>query len=153
MTTETDRIETAVTIKAPQSRVWRALANAEEFGKWFQVDLTGKEFVEGQSISATISSCGHGDLPWSVVVERIEPEQLFSFRWHPYSKESSIDYSAEERTLVEFVLKELSEGTLLTVIESGFDKVPPERRLEAFRMNTLGWAAKIEDIEKYASTT
>lgn len=153
MTTISDRIETEVLIEAPQARVWRAISNAEEFGKWFQVDLTGKEFAAGQTVSARISSCGHGDLPWTVLVERIEPEQLFSFRWHPYSKDSSVDYSAEERTLVEFRLKEVDNGTLLTVIESGFDKVPPERRLEAFRMNTRGWAAKIEDVEKYATTS
>src|SRR5206468_3291108 len=89
---------------------------------------------------------GLGDVPWTMLIEKIEPERLFSFRWHPYAIDPKIDYSKEQATLVEFTLEEKNGGTLLTVVESGFDNLPAERRAKAFEMNGQGWAHQMKMV-------
>ncbi len=122
--TQTDRIEKNVLLRAPKSRVWRALTNSEEFGSWFGARLeTG--FAVGRPASGNITYPGYEHLRMEVTVERMEPEDLFSFRWHPYAVKPDIDYSQEPMTLVEFRLEEVPEGTRLTVVESGFDGFRP----------------------------
>ncbi|HEX8310573.1 MAG TPA: SRPBCC domain-containing protein [Chthoniobacteraceae bacterium] len=148
----TDRIERSIHIEAPRSKVWRALSNAEAYGKWFGANLTGKSFTPGHRVQGPITIPGYEHIMFDVVIERIEPEHLMSYRWHPYPVDPAIDYSKEERTLVTFTLKDAEGGTLLTVTESGFDKVSPDRRLEAFRMNTNGWEAQLRNIDRYATS-
>lgn len=147
----TDRIERSILIKAPRSRVWRALANAEEFGSWFGVALKGHDFAPGKRVTAPITIEGFQHVMFDVVVERMEPEKLLSYRWHPYAVDPRIDYSKEERTLVTFTLQDTAGGTLLTVVESGFDKVPPERRMEAFRANGGGWEHQMQNVQRHAA--
>jgi uncharacterized protein YndB with AHSA1/START domain len=151
-TPATDRIERSVVIDAPRERVWRALANAEEFGSWFGANLKGQAFAPGQRARGRLDgTCGHDKLDFDVVIERIEPQDLLSFRWHPYPVDPAVDYTKEQPTLVTFTLKDApGRGTLLTVVESGFDKVPPHRRLEAFRMNSRGWDGQLENIVRHA---
>ena len=144
-----DRIEKQIRLKAPRSRVWRALSNAEEFGKWFGVELKAKAFVAGQPVQGRITHPGYEHVLWNVVIERIEPERLFSFRWHPYAIDPKVDYSKEPATLVVFELKDDAGGTLLSVVESGFDNIPAARRDEAFRMNSGGWEAQMNNIAKH----
>ena len=139
MNTSTDRIERQILIKAPRSRVWRALADAESFGDWFGVSLKGKHFTAGEPLEGRITYPGYEHLTWRVVIERIEPERVLSFRWHPYAVDPAVDYSHEPTTLVMFELEDAGDGTLLRLVESGFDKIPPARRVEAFRMNSSGW--------------
>jgi uncharacterized protein YndB with AHSA1/START domain len=146
---ETDRIERSIHIKAPRSRVWRALSDAEQFGSWFGAALEGKQFAPGQRVEAPMTIKGHEHVMFDIVMERIEPENLMSYRWHPRTDDS--DYSKEERTLVTFTLKDVDDGTLLTVTETGFDKVPPARRMEAFRGNSRGWEFQLKRIDEYAS--
>lgn len=146
---ETDRIERSIVINAPRPRVWRALANAEEFGAWFGANLKGKVFAPGQRVQGPITIEGFEHIQFDVVVERVEPEHLLSFRWHPYPIDPSLDYEKEQRTGVTFTLKDAGESTLLTVIETGFDNVSPERRLEAFRMNSDGWGAQLDNIQRH----
>ncbi len=148
----TDRIERKILLKAPRSRVWRALTNAEEFGAWFGVDLKGKTFAPGQYVHAQVIDPGYEHIVLDILIERIEPERLLSWRWHPAPIDPSVDYSKEPTTLVVFELEEVEGGTLLTVVESGFDKIPPSRRLEAYRMNNEGWDEEIGRIEKYLAT-
>jgi len=151
---ETDRIERSIVINAPRERVWHSLSNAEAFGSWFGAKLEGQMFTPGQRTRAQLSNpgCGHEHIWFDVVIERIEPQHLFSYRWHPYPVDPAVDYSKEQPTLVTFTLKDApGNGTLLTVVESGFDKVPPQRRLEAFRMNNRGWEAQLTNIVKYVS--
>ena len=148
---ETDRIERSIHINAPRSRVWRALSNAEEFGNWFGANLKGQAFAPGQRVQGPITIEGYQHVLFDVIVERVEPEQLLTYRWHPYAVDPKIDYAREQRTLVTFTLKDAAEGTLLTVVESGFDNVPPERRLEAFRMNSGGWEAQLRNIQRHAA--
>ena len=152
MNPSTDRIERKILLKAPRSRVWRALSNAEEFGNWFGVALKGKTFAAGKRVQGQITYPGYEHVVFDVVIERMEPERLISWRWHPAAVEPSIDYSKEPTTLVEFELKDVEGGTLLSVVESGFDSIPPSRRLEAFRMNSGGWDEQMKNIKKHVTT-
>ena len=145
-----DRIEKEIELKAPVSRVWRALTDYREFGEWFRVKLEGP-FVAGQVAEGFITWPGYEHLRMEVVVQKIEPEQYFSYTWHPYALDPKIDYSKETPTLVEFTLEKTAKGTLLKVTESGFDKIPSERRLEAFRMNENGWAQQLKNVESYVA--
>lgn len=152
MNPSTDRIEREILIKAPRLRVWRALSNAEEFGDWFGVALKGKTFAAGKRVQGQITYPGYEHLVFDVTIERVDPERLLSMRWHPAAVEPSVDYSKEPTTLVVFELKEIEGGTLLKLVESGFDGIPPARRLEAFRMNSGGWDIQMKNIEKHVTT-
>jgi uncharacterized protein YndB with AHSA1/START domain len=151
MSTTTDRIERKILLKAPRARVWRALSNAEEFGKWFGVNLEGKTFAAGQSTQGHITYPGYEHVMFDVRIERMETERLMSWRWHPAAVERGVDYSKEPTTLVVFELADAQGGTLLSIVESGFDKIPPERRMEAFRMNSGGWDAQVENIARHVT--
>jgi uncharacterized protein YndB with AHSA1/START domain len=145
-----NRIEKRIELKAPVSRVWRALTDHREFGEWFRVKLDGP-FVPSQVSRGQITYPGYEHVKFEVVVQRMDPERFFSYTWHPYAVDSKIDYSKEEPTLVEFKLEKTSGGTLLAVTESGFDRVPSNRRSEAFRMNEGGWSEQLKNIENYVS--
>jgi len=144
----TDRIEKEIVLRAPRSRVWRALTDAKEFGQWFQVEMKDA-FAPGAPARGRITHPGYEHLTFEVQVERMEPERLFSFRWHPYAVDPKQDYSHEPTTLVMFELEAIPEGTHLRVTESGFDGIPLARRAEAFRMNSQGWAAQVENIARH----
>ncbi|MGO1000684.1 SRPBCC family protein [Lysobacter sp. CA196] len=149
MNASTDRIEKQILLKAPRTRVWQALADAESFGEWFGVRFEGQRFVPGQTTQGRITYPGYEHLLMQVEVQRVEPERLLSFHWHPYAVDPEVDYSQEAPTLVEFTLEEVDGGTLLRVVESGFDRVPASRRDEAFRMNSGGWDEQMSNIERY----
>ena len=145
-----DRIEKRIELAAPVSRVWRALTDYREFGQWFGVKLDGP-FRAGRISRGQITHPGYEHVKWEVVVQKMEPERLFSFTWHPYAVDPKIDYSEETPTMVEFRLEGTASGTLLLVTESGFDKIPSHRRLDAFRMNDGGWAQQLKNIEKHVA--
>ena len=149
-TTTTDRIEKTAILKAPRARVWRAIADARQFGEWFRVRLDG-DFAAGATILGRITYPGYEHVTMEMVVERMEPERFFSYRWHPYAVDLKADYSTEPMTLVEFTLDDTADGTRLTIVESGFDRVPLARRGEAFRMNSDGWSEQLQNIERYVS--
>jgi uncharacterized protein YndB with AHSA1/START domain len=145
-----DKIERQIMINAPRERVWRALSNAKEFGTWFGARLDDQVFVPGQRVRGQITIRSFEHVWFVVIVEKMEAPHLFSYRWHPYAVDPAVDYSKEEPTLVTFTLKETPDNaTLLTVVESGFDNVPPHRRLEAFRMNNNGWDGQLKNIVNY----
>jgi uncharacterized protein YndB with AHSA1/START domain len=148
--TDTDRIEKKVQLNAPRSRVWRAFADSQQFGEWFRVILEGA-FVEGKTVRGKILHPGYEHMTMEMFIEQIEPERFFSYRWHPYAIDANFDYSQEPTTLVEFRLEEANGGTTLTIVESGFDRVPLARRDEAYRMNDKGWTGQAKAIEKYVS--
>lgn len=145
-----NRIEKRIELKAPLARVWRAISDSREFGTWFKVKIDGP-FVAGRQAEGQITHPGYEHVRWKVVIRQIEPERLFSFTWHPYAIDPAVDYSEETPTLVEFRLEPTAAGTLLTVTESGFDKVPAARRAEAFRMNDSGWAQQVKNIEAHVA--
>ena len=147
---EEDRIEKQIELKAPRARVWRALTDYREFSEWFCVKLENA-FVPGQTARGQITYPGYEHVRMEVVVQEMKPEHLFSYTWHPYAIEPGVDYTTETPTLVEFRLEERGDGTLLTVTESGFAKLPPERRAEAFRMNEGGWAEQLENIARHVA--
>ena len=147
----TNRIEKHIELKAPQSRVWRALTDYREFGEWFRVNLEGP-FIPGKTARGYITWPGYEHLLMEVVVQKLEPEDYFSFTWHPYAIDPKVDYSKETPTLVEFRLTKTKTGTALTVIESGFEKIPRERFADAFRMNEDGWTQQLKNIEAYVAT-
>jgi len=146
-----DRIEKSIVLHAPRSRVWRAIAIADEFGAWFGVKLEGA-FAPGARVRGRITVPGYEHVTMDITIEQMDHERLFSYRWHPYAVEPDVDYSSEPTTLVEFRLDEVAGGTRLTVVESGFDRIPLARRAEAFRMNDQGWAQQIRNIERHVAT-
>ena len=147
---QTDRIEKRVALRAPISRVWRALTDAKEFGSWFRVALEGS-FAEGATVRGRITYPGYEHLTLEMVIERIEAPRYFAYRWHPYAVDPKADYSREPMTLVEFRLEETKDGTLLTIVESGFDRIPLARRDEAFRMNDNGWSEQTRNLERHVA--
>ena len=149
-TTATDRIEKTIRLRSPRSRVWRAIADAQQFGAWFGVKIDGA-FTEGATVRGKITHPGYEHLTMEMVIERMEPERLFAYRWHPHAVDPKVDYSPEPMTLVEFTLDDTSDGTVLTIVESGFDGIPLARRAEAFRMNEGGWTEQLRRIERYVA--
>ena len=149
-TTSTDRIEKRVMLRAPRSRVWQAITNAQEFGSWFGMTLEG-DFIAGAAIRGRLTYPGYEHLTVEMLVEQIEPERRFSYRWHPYAIDPAVDYSAEPTTLVEFILEQAEGGTAVTIVESGFDRIPLARRAEAFRMNDQGWTGQVKNLERYVA--
>jgi uncharacterized protein YndB with AHSA1/START domain len=145
-----NRIEKRLELRAPVSRVWRALTDYREFGAWFNVKIDSP-FEPGKPSTGHMTYPGYEHVKWQAVVQKVEPERLFSFTWHPYAIDSKIDYSAETPTLVEFRLEKTATGTLLLLTESGFEKVPTDRRAEAFRMNDSGWSAQMRNIETHVA--
>ena len=155
----TDRIEKTIVLRAPRKRVWRALSDSKEFGTWFGVKFDGP-FAPGASMRGVIvpttvnaevanAQKEYEGMPFEITIEQVEPERLFSFRWHPFAVERGVDYSAEPTTLVVFALEEVASGVMLTVTESGFDRIPLARRAKAFSANEGGWAIMVKVIEKY----
>ena len=154
-----DRIEKKILLHAPRASVWRALADSKEFGHWFGMKFDGP-FVPGAPVRGVIQPTAvnaevakaqkpHEGLAFEIIIEQMEPERLFSFRWHPFAVEPGVDYSAEPTTLVAFTLEEVADGVMLTVTESGFDRIPLERRAKAFSANEGGWSIMVKVIEEY----
>ncbi len=147
-TTTTDRIEKKILLRAARSRAWRALADSKEFGDWFQC-VFSDPFRPGARVKCRITYPGYEHLTMEIVIEKMEPERLLSFRWHPNAVDPNADYSKEPMTLVEFTLEEAEGGTLLKVVESGFDGIPIARRAAALKSNDSGWAQQMTAIEGY----
>ena len=145
-----NQIEKRVELNAPVSRVWRALTDHREFGEWFRVILEGP-FVPGQVARGRVTHPGYEHVVWQATVKEMKPESVFSFTWHPSAVDPKVDYSGEQPTLVEFRLTPMASGTLLVITESGFDHIPAHRRMEALRMNTMGWEAQTGNIAKHVS--
>jgi len=144
-----NRIEKRMELKAPVSRVWRALTDYREFGEWFRVKLDGP-FVAGQISRGQMTYPGYEHVKWQAVVQKMEPERLFSFTWH-HSLDPNADISKEPTTLVEFRLEKIEAGTLVTLSESGFENLPANLRLEALRRNDGGWTEQMKNIESYVA--
>ena len=144
----TDRIEKRFQVSAKRSRVWRAISDAGEFGAWVGMKLD-RPFAPGATVFGRLTIPGYEHVTLEILVEKIEPEGYFSYRWHPYPMNPAIDYKAEPTTLVEFSLQETAGGTAVAITESGFDRLPASRRAEAFRMNDAGWAGQSKKLAEY----
>jgi uncharacterized protein YndB with AHSA1/START domain len=155
----TDRIEKTILLRAPRNRVWRALSDSAEFGAWFgmrfDAPFTPGAVMRGVMVPTTVNADvakaqkPYEGTPFEITIERMEPERLFSFRWHPGAIDPTVDYSVEPTTLVVFTLEEVAGGVLLTVTESGFDRIPLARRANAFNQNEQGWTLVVKMFEEY----
>src|SRR5215469_14028298 len=148
--TSTDRITKSVVLRAPRACVWQALTDARAFGAWFGVELAG-QFAAGARVTGRVTHRGYEHVPFEITVERMEPERLLAWRWHPDSIDAGVDYSPEPTTLVVFQLTDVAEGTRLDLVESGFDGIPLPRRAAAYRGNDEGWTQQMVAIERYVS--
>lgn len=149
---DTDRIERSLVVEAPRDRVWRALATAEEFGTWFGIDLKGQRFAPGNRVNGLMSGCGHVNVRFDAVIDRMEAPSHFSYRWHPSPIDPAVDYEKEAPTLVTFTLEDApGNRTRVTVVESGFDSVPLHRRAEAFRLNSQGWDHQMGNLARHVA--
>jgi uncharacterized protein YndB with AHSA1/START domain len=160
-TTHTDRIEKKILLRAPRARVWRAISDSNEFGTWFGMQFDGA-FAPGKKMGGSIRPTkvnadvaakqkAYEGKKIEIWIEKIEPENLLSFRWHPFALEAGVDYSQEPTTLIEFRLEDADGGVMLTVTETGFDGIPLARRAKALEANNGGWAKQMELIEAYVS--
>jgi len=156
---DTNRIEKKILLHASRARIWRALSDSAEFGHWFGMKFDGP-FAPGAcmrgailptTVDAEVANAQkkYEGLPFEITIEQMEPERLFSFRWHPNAIEPGVDYSGEPTTLIVFTLEETADGVMLTVSESGFDRIPLARRAKAFTANEQGWGMVVKLIEKY----
>lgn len=163
MSSNTDRIEKKVLLRAPRERVWHAISDSKQFGSWFGVAFDGpfapNKRMIGKIVPTTVDpevaklQEPHRGMAFEFAIDRIEPERILSFRWHPHAVDQGVDYSKEPSTLVTFELEEVSGGTMLKVTESGFDQIPIERRAKAFEANDGGWSHQMKLIEKYLART
>ena len=146
----TDRIEKQIVIRAPRSRVWKALTDVREFQQWFEAVLD-RPFAPGAHLEGHVTSEGYEHVRMDIEVERMDPETYFSYRWHPYAIDPKRHYPPMEKTLVEFTLEEVSGGIRLLVVESGFDRVAADRRTETFQMHTEGWVGQLKNIQQHVT--
>jgi uncharacterized protein YndB with AHSA1/START domain len=150
-TATTDRIDKRVELRAPRSRVWRAISDAREFETWFHMKIDG-DFAAGRTVHGKVQNKRFEDAnPIEITIERIEPERYFSYRWHPFALDPKVDYSVEPTTLVEFTIDEAPDGCVVTIVESGFDNIPLARRAEAFKMNEGGWNGQAKNLTAYVA--
>jgi uncharacterized protein YndB with AHSA1/START domain len=150
--TSTDRIEKLVNLDVPRSRVWRALTDVKQFNHWFGCEIADP-FKAGTEVKGRLTNKKYEHVVMSLWIEKMEPEKFFSFRWHPYAMEQGVDYSGEPTTLVAFTLEDTKEGTRLTIVESGFDAIPAERRAKAFSMNSAGWDGQARNLTSYLAAS
>ena len=143
-----DRIEKSVFLPVPRERAWKAISESKTFGEWFGVRLDGT-FQPGARLHGKVTHPGYENYPFEFTVDRIEPEQLFSFRWHPGASDPAKDYTGKPTTLVTINLEKVTGGTKLTVVESGFDALPQEERRAAYDENEKGWTMQMESIRRY----
>jgi uncharacterized protein YndB with AHSA1/START domain len=156
---QNDRIEKKVVLRAPRDRVWRAISDAREFGTWFGMEVAGA-FAPGAVLDAVIrptkmdpevakQQAPYAGYPFRMIIDRVEPERVVSFRWHPYALDAGTDPATEPMTTVVFEIADAPGGVLLTITESGFDRVPLARRAKAFADNERGWTEQVRLVEKY----
>ena len=144
-TSNSDRVEEQVLLRAPRARVWRALTNADELGAWFGVNLTGATIEPNAHLIGKITIPNYEHLTFDVTIAEMVPERRFAWRWHPHAIDAAVDYATEPRTLVTFTLEDADGGgTLLRVVESGFAALPAARREAAFLGNSSGWRGQLQ---------
>lgn len=144
----TDRIEKTVELKAPVERVWQALTDHREFGEWFRVKLDGP-FVVGEVSTGRITYPGAEHMKWEATIESMDEPRYFAYRWPHPADPGNTDYTGEPTTLVEFHLEAVEQGTRLTVVESGFEAIPADRRARHMRDNEGGWDEQVRNIKAH----
>lgn len=144
----TDRIEKTVDLKAPVSRVWRALTDHREFGTWFRAALDGP-FALGKATRARSTYPGCEHIQWEMRVTQMEPERVFAFTSGVYGMDPGDERANDPPTTTTFTLEPIAGGTRLRMVESGYDKFPPGRRIAAWRGNDSGWDIQMGNIARH----
>lgn len=155
---KTDQIRKEVLLKAPMDRVWRAISDSAEFGRWFGAEISGP-FVAGERVEATLCPTEfdpeiakyqerYAGTSFGLWVERVDAPRVLAFRWQPGLEDVEVD-GVLLTTLVQFELREAENGTKLTITESGFDHFPAEKRAKIFTGNEQGWEGQSTLIRKY----
>ncbi len=133
-------IRQQVVLKAPREKVWEAISTPEGWNGWFGENAQG-----GFQLGDTMILDG---ISYAVVVEMEAPSR-FAYKWHP-GEECAVDkYPESEMTTVRFLLEDHPEGTLLTLIETGFENIPEERRARCVTLNTDGWRWELGELQAY----
>ena len=157
MTHATDHIERETLLKAPRAQVWRALSRPSEFGQWFGVAFRDGEIRPGELLQGRVTTPGYDHLLFEAWIEQVEPERRLSFRWHPDAGPAgmarSLDPAQDPTTLVSFELSDVAGGTWLRILETGYDSLPPERRLKAYRENSQGWDEQLRNIAAHVEAS
>jgi uncharacterized protein YndB with AHSA1/START domain len=141
-----NHIEREILIDAPVEVVWAVVTEPEHISGWFsetvELDLRpGGEMALGWSDHGAV----HGR------VERVEPPQLFSFRWVVTQHGQKL--TDENSTLVEFRLSAEGDSTRLTVIESGFSDLAgtEDENQGHFDGHQEGWKKELGELVEYAT--
>lgn len=149
MTDDPDRVEKSLDVRAPRSRVWRAISDAREFGTWFglgePLELQGT-FEPGGRI--LVRWAGRREPELFCTIERVEPERLLAFRWVPYEIADGDDPARHPTTLIEMRLADCDIGTRLTISESGFAALPADKQYKRDQ-NGMGWAIQLQSIAQH----
>lgn len=146
--TITDAIERKVFLRASRKNVWDDITDPKLFAEWFSMDIKGT-FEPGNKITGTVNFKEHEKMIVDAKIDEMVPQKVFSWYWHPFPADPNFDYSKEAMTHISFELKDSPGGTLLTVTESGFDKLSPSRRNETYNANSEGWDMVLKSIEKH----
>ncbi|MFI6284631.1 SRPBCC domain-containing protein [Streptomyces sp. NPDC051018] len=134
-------IEREVVLRHPVERVWTALTTAEGLSQWFgsvaEIDLRpgGRAFFRWEEF----------DDESVATIEAVDPPRRFAFWWGI----GSLPEGGAARTLVEFTLEPVPEGTRLRLVESGFARVAEEVALAAHRSNSQGWDTELAELGTY----
>jgi uncharacterized protein YndB with AHSA1/START domain len=163
MTSQIDHIEKSIVLNCALERVWCAISEARQFSAWMGLSDHG-DFVPGTLFTAKMAPTKFNDefaklqepfdgLQVKMTIDQIQRPRLFSFRFHPFAVDPDADYSREPMNLVTFELQEVPDGTMVTITETGFDRIPLERRAMAYEVNDRGWALATKALENYLATT
>jgi uncharacterized protein YndB with AHSA1/START domain len=148
------QVNRSTIIRAPRSKVWKALTELDQFCKWFSVARVDPRAQFQPGVTARLISTHEGPckgFEFAMDVVDIVPETLFAWQWHPGAPIAGEDLSAEPKTRVEFRLEDAEGGTRVTITESGFDALFAHRRASAYQDNEGGWKIQMLALEQYVS--
>ena len=131
-----DVIVREITVKATKERVYKAITDPAEITLWFPDSIEDGTLEVGQSPLFLFNGGEHKSRTYIVAAE---PYTYFAFRWVPGGHGILGDVLKVPNTLVEFRIEEVSDGTKVTVNESGFASLPSEVAQESLDQNTGGW--------------
>jgi uncharacterized protein YndB with AHSA1/START domain len=131
-------------LKAPLDKAWNAIATPEGFHGWFSAKVEG-DWKEGEAVLLRWPSGNANEIR----LNKIQPKSLFVYQWHPGEYNKLDAYPESELTTITMRLREVPDGTELSLVESGFENVSEDRRLKVLGLNTEGWEEELENIRKY----
>ncbi len=126
-------IEKRIVLNAAVSRVWKAITDPAELGKWMLMP-TDFEAVPGRDFTFKAESSEKWDGIIYCTVKEIEENKKLVFTWNAAM--------ANAETVVSIELKEVGDKTELTLIHSGWDKLPANKE-EMRKAHNEGWELRI----------